>query len=211
MPSAATAAHLRPRSKTFEEYEKDTDDVWDDNEEDMSTPAQLEFPTPDDGRGERGGAANTRKQAGSNGGKGISECVCVCVCVCERESLPHSLSRNNTILNNVQHSDTTIHCFSIPTTGDLKSFFSDVVKPKSLSSPRSRPRSQSEKTLNSGKTMSPLADNEQRRMMGVSTFVIQLQICIATCTCTACISGNLFRGWGAQRFDFPSPYLNSSP
>ena len=76
-PSVAAAAHLRPRSKTFEEYEKDTDDVWDDNEEDMSTPAQLEFPTTPDGggKGERGGAVSARgKQAGSNG-KGISECV----------------------------------------------------------------------------------------------------------------------------------------
>ena len=68
------AAHLRPRSKTFEEYEKDTDDVWDDNEEDMSTPAELEFPPPDDGRGEGGGVVNTKKQAGLNG-KGISELV----------------------------------------------------------------------------------------------------------------------------------------
>ena len=76
-PSVAAAAHLRPRSKTFEEYEKDTDDVWDDNEEDMSTPAQLEFPTPPDGsgKGEGGGVVSARgKQAGSNG-KGISECV----------------------------------------------------------------------------------------------------------------------------------------
>ena len=72
--SAATA-HLRPRSKTFEEYEKDTDDVWDDNEEDMSTPAELEFPPQiGDGRGEGGGAVGTRKPTGSNG-KGISECV----------------------------------------------------------------------------------------------------------------------------------------
>jgi hypothetical protein len=64
---------LRPRSKTFEEYEKDTDDVWDDNEEDMSSPAELEFPTPDGGKGGRAASARG-KQAGSNG-KGISECV----------------------------------------------------------------------------------------------------------------------------------------
>ena len=69
---SATAAQLRPRSKTFEEYEKDTDDVWDDNEEDMSTPAELEFPPSDDGRGEGGVVTSTKKQAGSNG-KGISE------------------------------------------------------------------------------------------------------------------------------------------
>ena len=49
--------------------------MWDDNEEDMSTPAQLEFPSaPDDGRGEGGGVVSTKKQAGSNG-KGISKCV----------------------------------------------------------------------------------------------------------------------------------------
>ena len=69
---SATSAQLRPRSKTFEEYEKDTDDVWDDNEEDMSTPAELEFPPSDDGRGEGGVVISTKKQAGSNG-KGISE------------------------------------------------------------------------------------------------------------------------------------------
>ena len=65
-------AHLRPRSKTFEEYEKDTDDVWDDNEEDMSSTADLEFPQMEDGRGEGGGARSVKKSAGANG-KGIGE------------------------------------------------------------------------------------------------------------------------------------------
>ena len=50
--------------------------------------------------------------------------------------------------------------------GDLKAFFSDVVKPKSLGSPRSRPRSQSDKSV--GKAGSPLVDNEQRIVAGES-------------------------------------------
>lgn len=76
MYSGVASAQLRPRSKTFEEYEKDTDDVWDDNEEDMSAATELEFPQPDDGRGEGGGgAANVKRQNSSGGsnGKGISK------------------------------------------------------------------------------------------------------------------------------------------
>ena len=68
----SAGAQVRPRSKTFEEYEKDTDDVWDDNEEDLSSPADLEFPQVDDGRGEGARVGNVKKPVGSNG-KGIGE------------------------------------------------------------------------------------------------------------------------------------------
>ncbi len=34
--AGAPAGVARPRSKTFEEYSKETDDIWDDKEEDFS-------------------------------------------------------------------------------------------------------------------------------------------------------------------------------
>ena len=83
---------MRPRSKTFEEYEKETDDAWDDREEEFSDslPSELEVqrlePLGEEG-GEEGGA---RRNRSNSRGKGKSECVwvwvCVhvCVCVCVR-------------------------------------------------------------------------------------------------------------------------------
>ena len=81
---------VRPRSKTFEEYEKETDDAWDDREEEFSDslPSELEVqrlePLGEEG-GEEGGA---RRNRSNSRGKGKSECVCVwvcgygCVCMC---------------------------------------------------------------------------------------------------------------------------------
>ena len=72
---------MRPRSKTFEEYEKETDDAWDDREEEFSEslPSDLELQRPEplgEGGGEEGGAWMKRS---NSKGKGKSVCVCVCV------------------------------------------------------------------------------------------------------------------------------------
>lgn len=70
---------VRPRSKTFEEYEKETDDAWDDREEEFSDslPSELEVqqlgPLGKEG-GEEGGG---RRNQSNSRGKGKSVCVCV--------------------------------------------------------------------------------------------------------------------------------------
>ena len=95
-------------------------------------------------------------------------------------ALSLSLSHSMALLSNTHIFDCLVIHYSVHkhpshAAGDLKAFFSDVVKPKSLSSPRARPRSQSEKTSSSGKTISPLADNHQR-VMGTSPLISDLSL-----------------------------------
>lgn len=69
----------RPRSKTFEEYSKDTDDIWDDKEEDLSglSTEMMRMELEKEG-------PPIRPRAGSKGkGKGTSEVFLVvppCTC-----------------------------------------------------------------------------------------------------------------------------------
>ena len=53
----SSAGINRPRSKTFEEYEKETDDIWNDKEEDMSVltnSTELEFVPGEQTGGKKG-------------------------------------------------------------------------------------------------------------------------------------------------------------
>ena len=74
----------RVRSKTFEEYERDTTDAWDEEEREdisrLSVPAELENELKQQqaaGASSDSAAAPPRRREGR--GKGV--CVCVCVCV----------------------------------------------------------------------------------------------------------------------------------
>lgn len=66
------AGIARPRSKTFEEYSKETDDIWDDKEEDFSDlslpSAGLDFSKTDQERVVGEGSPRGRK------GKGKCKC-----------------------------------------------------------------------------------------------------------------------------------------
>ena len=67
----------RSRSKTFEEYEKDTTDAWDDQEEDiskLSIPAELEHELKQQQREATSdtGAAPGRRRGGRGKGKRIN-------------------------------------------------------------------------------------------------------------------------------------------
>lgn len=89
----------RPRSKTFEEYEKETNDLWDDKDEDLGSlthSAELEM-VPE---GLEGGAVARVRSNSREKGRGMS--------------------------------------------GDLKTFFADVVKARA--SPRLRPRSSTDRS-----------------------------------------------------------------
>jgi len=82
------SAGARPRSKTFEEYEKETDDAWDDREEEFSDslPSDLEFPRPQPPGGEGGGEVGAGAKKTNFRGKGKSKCLwreSVCRCMCE--------------------------------------------------------------------------------------------------------------------------------
>ena len=60
----------RPRSKTFEEYEKETNDIWDDKEEDLETlthSCELDMVPEGVAGGERGRGRTARPK-----GKGTS-------------------------------------------------------------------------------------------------------------------------------------------
>ena len=79
----------RVRSKTFEEYEKDTTDAWDDEEEEgdisqLSVPAELEHELQLQHReqvtsSDSGAATPTRKRVGSKGTKGVCPLVPACL------------------------------------------------------------------------------------------------------------------------------------
>lgn len=68
--ASGTVPMGRSRSKTFEEYQKDTTDAWDDGEEEgisqLSVPAELENELKQQHRGASSdsGAAPTRKRVG---------------------------------------------------------------------------------------------------------------------------------------------------
>ena len=66
--SAHAGGVNRPRSKTFEEYEKDTDDIWNDGGGPDFDEAELEFVAEEGGGEEPGG--KKRGVAGSAGPKG---------------------------------------------------------------------------------------------------------------------------------------------
>lgn len=72
--STPRSGGARPRSKTFEEYEKETDDAWDDREDltDLSLPKELEFPKPGS-QSEEGVAQEGRGRTNSRGKSGKSE------------------------------------------------------------------------------------------------------------------------------------------
>lgn len=79
MHSASGAAANRPRSKTFEEYEKETDDIWNDKEEDLDVLTHsAEFDlvgesVPEEGEGQVGGGKGNRRV--NSKGKGKGKCV----------------------------------------------------------------------------------------------------------------------------------------
>lgn len=67
----------RPRSKTFEEYEKDTDDIWNDGGELKFDEAELDFVAEEGGGGgeEEQGERSKRRGPGGPRGKGKGGCV----------------------------------------------------------------------------------------------------------------------------------------
>ena len=75
-PSLPSAGGVnRPRSKTFEEYEKETNDVWDDKEEDLESlthSLELEMVPENVEGGVEGRVRNNSR------GKGRGGLVCMC-------------------------------------------------------------------------------------------------------------------------------------
>lgn len=58
----------RPRSKTFEEYEKETSDIWNDGEEDLANltlEAELDFAPEREGMAEGGGGGEGQARRGA--------------------------------------------------------------------------------------------------------------------------------------------------
>ena len=66
--TAGAASVNRPRSKTFEEYSKETDDIWDDKEEDFS---ELSSEVDNSRMKPEKGGAKPRPRTGSKGKKGV--------------------------------------------------------------------------------------------------------------------------------------------
>jgi len=67
--SGHSTASNRPRSKTFEEYEKDTDDIWNDGGELKFDEAELDF-VAEEGGGGGEEEPGKRKVVGGPRGKG---------------------------------------------------------------------------------------------------------------------------------------------
>ena len=68
----------RPRSKTFEEYEKDTDDIWNDGGEVKFDEAELEFVAEEGGGGVEEPGGRKKGTGGGARGRGKGKGMYVC-------------------------------------------------------------------------------------------------------------------------------------
>ncbi len=119
----------RPRSKTFEEYEKETDDIWNDKEEDLEALTHsTELDMVPEGLGEEGeGKMGGAYKEGGRGNRRVN-----------------SKGKGKGQLAIQATPPPSLVLLPIGMSEELKTFFTDVVKPKA--SPRLRPKSQIERS-----------------------------------------------------------------